>query len=76
MASFQIIIVNSDFDCCNDIDAHDDDDARSQALRGALAIGTDEICKGIAFFGAEVRIEVKGDIKERFLVSIGQSPLR
>lgn len=75
MASFQIYIVNSDFACCNDIEAHGPDEAREQALRGALAIGTDEICKGNAYFGAEVRIELDGDTKDRFLVSIGQSRL-
>jgi hypothetical protein len=45
-------------------------------LRAALQIGTEEVCRGSPFFAAEVRIESDGDLRERFLVSMGQSPLK
>lgn len=76
MPKFHIHVVNSDFEACNEVDADGVDEARSQALRAALQIGTEDVCKGVHFFGAEVRIEVDGETRERFLVSMGQSPLR
>jgi hypothetical protein len=75
MPSFHIHIVNSDFAASDELDASSFDDARSQALKATLQIGTDEMCKGIPFFGAEVRIEANGELRQRFLVSMGQSPL-
>jgi hypothetical protein len=74
--SFQIRLVNSDYEACNDVDASDFEAARKQALRAALEIGAEELCGGTPFFGAEVSVELDGKLKERFLVSIGQSPLR
>ena len=76
MPSFQIHVINSDFEARSDVKATDAADARTQALRSALAIGTDEMCRGERFFGAVIRIESDGDLQERFLVSMGQSPLK
>jgi hypothetical protein len=74
--TFQIHVVNSDFDSHNEIEAQSLEEAQRRALRGALQIGTDELCKGTPFFGAEVTVEAGGEMKERFLVSMGQSPLK
>jgi hypothetical protein len=74
--SFQIHVTNSDFTCTNEVDAFGLSDARDQALRSVLAIGADEMCRGTTFFGAEVRVEADGEIQDRFLVSMGQSPLK
>lgn len=76
MAKFQIHVVNSDFTTCNEIEASAIGDARSLALRAALEIGTEDVCKGVTFFGAEVRLELDGETKERFLVSMGHSTLQ
>lgn len=76
MPTFHICIVNSDFESSNECEAANQEDARTHALRAALNIGVDEVCKGSPFFGAEVRIKVDGDVKERFMVGMGQSPLR
>ena len=71
----QIHVVNSDFESCNDLDARDFKEAKRHALRAALDIGTDEVCKGSRIFGAEVRVEMDGE-SQRFLVSMGQSLLK
>ena len=76
MAKFQIHVVNSDFTTHNEIDADAIGDAVSLALRAALEIGTEDVCKGVPFFGAEVRVQIDGETKERFLVSMGHSTLQ
>lgn len=73
--SFNIHIVNSDFSVSDEIHAPSFEAARHQAILSALQIGTDELCRGISFFGAEVRVEEDGELRERFVVSMGQSPL-
>ena len=75
MATFQIHVVNSDFDSFNEVQAPNFEEAQRRALRGALEVGIDEVCKGSNFFGAEVRVQFDGRI-ERFMVGIGQSPLK
>lgn len=74
--TFHIHVVNSDFEAGDDIDAPEFEAAKRQALRSALTIGAEEICNGMAYFGAEVRVELDGELKERFLIGIGQSPLK
>lgn len=68
--------MNSDFESSNMTDAVDLEGARRDALRAALDIGAEEICKGTPFFGAEISVELDGELKERFLVSMGQSSLK
>jgi hypothetical protein len=76
MPNFQIHIVNSDYECCNEANVSNLGAARRQALRAALQIGTEEVCQGSPFFGAEIRVELDGELRERFVVSIGQSSLQ
>jgi len=73
---FHLRVGNSDFESTNEIEASDFGGAQRQALRAALQIGTDEVCKGASFFGAEVRIVSDGAVTKRFVVGIGQSPLK
>lgn len=75
MAAFTVTVVNREFRTREDVTAADQAAARSEALRGALAIGVQEVCNGTPFFGAEVSIEGEGEKPERFLVSMGTSPL-
>lgn len=74
--TFQIHIVNRDFRASNEISAPNFEAARRQAILAALQIGTEEVCRGSPFFGAEVGVEEGGELRERFLVSIGQSQLK
>ena len=73
---FNIRVVNCDFESSNEVDLPDSEHARNHALRAALGIGTDELCKGIPFFGAEIRIEHHGQAPERIMVAMGASPLK
>ena len=76
MPAYCITIINKDFTASEDIEAASQDAARSEALRGALNIGTDEICEGKMFFGAEISIQGDGGTPERMMIAIGTSPLR
>lgn len=76
MPTYRICIVNRDFTASEDIEASGADTARTEALRGALNIGTDEICEGKMFFGAEITIQGNGGNPERMMVAIGTTPLR
>ncbi len=76
MATYRISINNRDFRASEDIEASGLEAARTEALRGALNIGTDEVCEGKTFFGAEISIEGDGEAPERLMVAIGTSPLR
>ena len=74
--TFKLRVINSDFVSNNEIKAASFEDARKQALRAALQIGVDEVCGGAHFFGAEVVVDGDGDDQERFMVGMGQSPLK
>ena len=76
MRTFRIRIINKEFESVCEANAHSPDAARSEALRAALQIGTDEVCEGKAFFGAEVAIENEHEPTERLVVAIGASTLR
>lgn len=76
MPTFNIHTVNSTFASEDSINAPSLQHARTKALKGALAIGADEICKGIPFFGAEIRIQDGDKILERMVVAIGTSSLQ
>jgi hypothetical protein len=76
VGTFKLRVINSQFNSCEDVEAADAGGARKQALKAALAIGADEVCKGSAFFAAEVRIESGGEIRERMVIAIGSSRLR
>lgn len=76
MATYRICVVNKDFTANEDIEAPTPEAARTEALRGALSIGTDEIYGGMMFFGAEISIQGDAETPERLMVAIGMSPLR
>lgn len=75
MPTFQVHLVNADFRATNEIDADDLASARTEALKGALQIGTEEICAGKSFFGAEICIQREDGQVDRMMVAIGASPL-
>ena len=76
MPNFTIRVVNCDYESASEIDSHDIGRARDQGMRAALGMGTDELCKGTSFFGAEVRLEIDGQVKERMMIAMGATPLR
>ena len=75
MAGYRIHVIDHDFTATEEIQASDLAAARVHALKGALSIGTDEVCSGKPFFGAEISIECEGAKPERMLIAIGTSPL-
>lgn len=76
MSRFSIEIVNSDFVSSNSLEGSNRELAQSEALRGALQIGVEEVCKGSTFFGAEIRVRNGDEIVQRMVVAIGASTLR
>ena len=75
MPTFRISVLNETFSACDEHELDTATDARAEAIKGALAIGSDEVTKGKQFFGAEVKIEHGDGLIERFVVSVGASPL-
>lgn len=76
MPAYRITIINKDFKASEDIEAASHVAARIEALRGALNIGTDELCHGKSFFGAEINIQENGGTPERLMVAIGMTLLQ
>ena len=76
MPTFRTCIVNREFSACDEEDLPDRDAALERAVKGALQIGMEEVCKGYPFFGAEVTVESGGRVLERRMVAVGVSPLR
>jgi hypothetical protein len=76
MPTSRIRITNKDFESSCEANASSPEGVREEALRAALHIGTDEICAGKPFFGAEVTIENEHGPGERLVIAIGASPLR
>lgn len=76
MGTFRITVVNNTFKASDDHELATIGEANREALKGALQIGVDEVCGGMPFFGAEVRVEDDGEVVSRFVVSIGASPLQ
>ena len=76
MPLYRIHIVNRDFRESNESEHPDDASALKGAIRGALAIGTDEVCGGKPFFGADVTVAIDGEIIERRMVAIGSTSLQ
>lgn len=76
MPVYRIRVVNKDFRASNDVEHPDHKMALKAALKGAFQIGTDEVCGGKPFFGAEITIALDGDVLERRMVAIGATPLQ
>ncbi len=76
MPPFRITVVNENVTASDEHDLATADAAQREAIRAALQIGTEEIINGKPFFGAEVKVENDSQVVERFVVSIGVSPLQ
>jgi hypothetical protein len=75
MTLFQITVVNHDFESTSEQELSDLHAARFAGLKSAIDIGEDQILAGCPIFGAEVIIS-HGEERDRFILSIGTSPLK
>lgn len=75
MPTYHVHVVNEDFRSSNQSEHADRNTALKAGMRGALAIGTDEICAGKPFFGAEITVLLDGEVLERRVIAIGSSAL-
>src|SRR4051812_10988800 len=74
-ADISLSVLNETFTACDEHELTTATDARDEGIKGALAIGSDEVAKGKHFFGAEVKIEQGEELIGRFVVSVGASPI-
>jgi hypothetical protein len=75
MPLFRISVLNETFSASDAHELATASDAKTEGIKGALAIGSDEVSKGKPFFGAELKIEEGDELVGRFVVSIGASPI-
>ena len=75
MPTFQITIINDTFASRSEQELDHLDTAKRQGLKGALEIGVDQVMDGQPLFAAEV-VVAHGNTRERFIVTIGASPLK
>ena len=76
MPTFSMNIVNRNFASSNSLAASNPEEARSEALRSALQMGSEEVIKGNSFFAAEIGIQCGEKIIERMAVAIGASTMQ
>jgi hypothetical protein len=76
MPIYRTSIVNREFSVCSDEEQPDQETALMKAIKGALEIGSEEVCNGLAFFGAEVTLEKAGVTIARRMVAVGATPLQ
>jgi hypothetical protein len=76
VTTYRISVLNEHFSSSNEHECADDAAARKHALKGALAIGAEEILKGDRFFAADVMVEADEANVARFMIAIGTSPLK
>ena len=73
--TFLMTVVNEDFIAENEEELSDAAAAAEQAIKGALAMGVEQVLAGKRFFGAEVVVS-DGNIRERFVIAVGASPIK
>lgn len=76
MPKYRVHVVNRDFASSDDREFPNMEVARTEAIRGALQIGTQEVCEGRAFFAAQITIDNDHAPTERILVAVGASPIQ
>jgi len=76
MPKYRISVINEEFTAVEERELPDAEAARQEGLRGAIAMGADEICNGAHIFGAEVSVGEGDKPRKRFLVTVGTSSLK
>lgn len=75
MPTFHISVVNDDFIVDDDEEHPSADAAVEQAIKGALAVGSEAVLSGKMFFGAEVTVS-NGSDRQRFMIAVGATTLK
>ena len=75
MPKYRITVINDQFVAEDEEDLPDSGAAANQAIKGALAVGVEQVMAGAPFYGAEV-IGPDGSNRERVMVSVGVSALK
>jgi hypothetical protein len=75
MPMYLISVVNEEFAFENEEEHPDADAAVEQAIKGALAVGSEAIVSGKSFFGAEVTVSDAND-RQRYMIAIGATLLK
>jgi hypothetical protein len=73
--SFEITVINDEFEASSEQNLSDWESARKAALQAALEVGTESVVGGKPFFAAEIILS-DGTTHQRMVVSIGASPLK
>lgn len=76
MANYQITVTNRVFQSRNTQELPTRAAATKQGLSAALTMGAEEVAQGEPYFGAEVCIEDDDGRIDRFVVSVGASPIQ
>lgn len=75
MPTYMISVLNDEFCVENEEEHADASLAIHEAIKGALAVGAEQILSGKNFFGAEVSVS-DGNSRERFVVALGANRLK
>jgi len=75
MPTYLISVVNDEFVVEDEEEHPNADSAVEQAIKGALAVGSEAVLGGKSFFGAEVMVS-DGNKQQRFMIAIGASRLK
>jgi hypothetical protein len=76
MPKYRISVINEEFTAVEERELPDADAARQEGLRGAIAMGADQIIDGAHMFGAEVSVGEGNKPRRRFVVTVGTSSLK
>lgn len=76
MATYRVTVVNEHFSSSNEHASGNVADAWQQALKGALAIASEQVSHGNPHFGAEVVLHEGKKRIGRYVVSVAASPLK
>ena len=76
MPKFRICVVNDEFESFDESECADVDAAREDAIRGATAMGAEQVTSGKPLFVAEVSVHQQATLVTRMIVSVSASPLK
>ena len=75
MPTYRISVVNDEFALENEEEHPDADAAVEQAIKGALAVGSETILTGKLFLGEKV-VVIDGNYRQHFIVAVGATRLK
>ena len=76
MPTYEISIINEEFASTSEHECESPVSAREQAIKSALAIGSEQVSAGKPYFGAHVILREGNKELIQFVVSAGASPLK